>query len=52
MNWAVVQRILCLLLMLFSLTLLPPIGVSLLYDDGAMRPFATALLIEQLQQQL
>jgi trk system potassium uptake protein TrkH len=31
--------------MLFSLTLLPPIAVSLFYDDGALRAFATALLI-------
>lgn len=33
MNFATVQRILGLLLMLFSLTMLPPAGVSLLYAD-------------------
>ena len=32
MNWTVVQRILGLLLMIFSITMLPPIIVSLLYD--------------------
>ena len=33
MNWTVVQRILGLLLMVFSLTMLPPILVSLWYGD-------------------
>ncbi|MEM7281570.1 MAG: potassium transporter TrkG, partial [Pseudomonadota bacterium] len=35
-----VQKVLGLLLMLFSLTLLPALGVSLLYDDGGWRPFS------------
>jgi len=39
MNWTVVQRILGLLLMVFSLTMLPPILFSLLYADGAWLPF-------------
>ena len=39
MNWPVVQRILGLLLMMFSLTMLPPIPVSLFYQDGAWMPF-------------
>ena len=39
MNWPVVQRILGLLLMMFSLTMLPPIPVSLFYQDGAWLPF-------------
>jgi len=39
MNWTVVQRILGLLLMLFSLTMLPPVLVSFIYDDGAWPPF-------------
>jgi trk system potassium uptake protein TrkH len=39
MNWSVVQRILGLLLMMFSLTMLPPIFFSLLYADGAWLPF-------------
>lgn len=42
MNLLVVQRILGLLLMLFSLTMLPPIGVSLHYNDGNHGPFVEA----------
>jgi len=39
MNWTVVQRILGLLLMMFSLTMLPPIAFSLYYDDQSWLPF-------------
>jgi trk system potassium uptake protein TrkH len=39
MNLFAVQRILGLLLILFSLTMLPPIGVSLYYADGNHLPF-------------
>lgn len=39
MNWTVVQRILGLLLMMFSLTMLPPVIISLLYDDQSWLPF-------------
>jgi len=39
MNWTVVQRILGLLLMVFSLTMLPPIVFSLYYDDHSWLPF-------------
>ncbi len=39
MNWTAVQRILGLLLMLFSLTMLPPIGFSIWYDDHSWLPF-------------
>lgn len=35
-----VQKVLGLLLMLFSLTMLPALGVSLFYDDGAWRAFS------------
>src|SRR5262245_26034199 len=42
MNFFVVQRILGLLLMLFSLTLLPPVGVSLHFADGNWQPFFTS----------
>jgi hypothetical protein len=45
MNLAVVQRILGLLLMLFSLTMLPPVAVSLLFQDGNWRPFVDAFMI-------
>jgi len=39
MNWTVVQRILGLLLMMFSLTMLPPIAFSLFYEDHSWLPF-------------
>lgn len=39
MNWTVVQRILGLLLMMFSLTMLPPVIVSVIYQDGSWLPF-------------
>lgn len=39
MNWTVVQRILGLLLMMFSLTMLPPIAFSIFYNDGSWLPF-------------
>ena len=39
MNLQVTRRLIGLLLMLFSLTLLPPAGVGLLYADGAIWPF-------------
>jgi trk system potassium uptake protein TrkH len=39
MNWTVVQRILGLLLMMFSFTMLPPVLVSLIYDDHSWLPF-------------
>ena len=42
MNWTVVQRILGLLLMMFSLTMLPPILFSLWYDDNSWLPFVEA----------
>ena len=39
MNWTVVQRILGLLLMVFSITMLPPILVSLWFGDQAWLSF-------------
>ena len=45
MNFGVVQRVLGLLLALFSATMLPPLLVSLWYDDGAWIAFAQAFLI-------
>lgn len=39
MNWTVVQRILGLLLMMFSLTMLPPVVISLVFNDQAWMPF-------------
>jgi len=40
MNWTVVQRILGLLLMMFSLTMLPPMLFDLYYGDHSWHPFA------------
>ena len=40
MNWTVVQRILGLLLMMFSLTMLPPIIISVIFDEQSWLPFA------------
>ncbi|MEL6868500.1 MAG: TrkH family potassium uptake protein [Pseudomonadota bacterium] len=45
MNWFVVQRILGILLMMFSVAMLPPILVSLIYDDGAWRVFAYSFAV-------
>jgi trk system potassium uptake protein TrkH len=42
MNLLTVQRILGLLLMLFSITMLPPVGVSLYYADHNVAPFIDA----------
>ena len=39
MNWTVAQRILGLLLMMFSLTMLPPIAFSLLFEDQSWSVF-------------
>jgi trk/ktr system potassium uptake protein len=39
MKFAVVQRILGILMLVFSLTMLPPLLVSLLYQDGATLAF-------------
>lgn len=44
MNWTVVQRILGLLLMVFSLTMIPPVGVSLWYNDHAWMGFVESLV--------
>ncbi|MBT4836315.1 MAG: potassium transporter [Methylococcales bacterium] len=41
----VIQRILGLLLMIFSLTMLPPIVISLIYQDGAIKAFALGFFI-------
>jgi trk system potassium uptake protein TrkH len=44
MNLLVVQRILGILLMLFSLTMLPPLGVSVAFDDQNSLPFFNAFI--------
>lgn len=44
MNLAVVQRILGLLLMIFSVTMLPPVAVSLYFQDGNWDPFMDSFM--------
>ena len=39
MNWTVVQKILGLLLMMFSLTMLPPILIAILFNEQSWLPF-------------
>jgi trk system potassium uptake protein TrkH len=39
MNWTVVQRILGLLMMMFSLTMLPPIVISIVFKEQSWLPF-------------
>lgn len=45
MNWTVVQRILGLLLMMFSLTMLPPIAVSLIYGEQSWLGFVEGFFL-------
>ncbi|MBL4637751.1 MAG: potassium transporter, partial [Proteobacteria bacterium] len=40
-----IQRILGILLSLFSVTMLPPLAISLLYQDGAAQAFLTAFVV-------
>jgi trk system potassium uptake protein TrkH len=45
MRTLTVQRIVGLLLALFSVTMLPPLGVSLIFDDGSWHVFAQSFAI-------
>ena len=45
MQLLAIQRILGLLLAVFSFTMLPPAGVALLYNDGQVEPFLAAFLL-------
>lgn len=45
MQRSAIQRILGLFLMLFSITMLPPIGVSYWYSDGNMAPFLAGFAV-------
>jgi len=45
MNHSAVQKILGILLMLFSLTMLPPAGVALHYGDGTFEAFIDAFVL-------
>lgn len=43
MRLSVIAKILGLLMMLFSLTMLPPLAISLIYDDGQWQRFSDGL---------
>ena len=45
MHFSTVARILGLLIMVFSFTMIPPIIVSALYNDGHMQPFISAFIL-------
>ncbi len=45
MQLAVVQRITGLLLMMFSISMLPPVGVALMYQDGSTGAFLSGFLV-------
>lgn len=45
MQFLTIQRILGILLAIFSITMLPPVAVSLFYDDGASKAFMTAFVV-------
>ncbi|MDT8383520.1 MAG: TrkH family potassium uptake protein [Gammaproteobacteria bacterium] len=45
MQYPVIQRIIGLLLMVFSFTTMPPVAVGLWYGDGATYPFIAAFFI-------
>jgi trk system potassium uptake protein len=45
MNSAMAVRILGLMLMIFSLSMLPPVGISLLYRDGHWQPFLASFAL-------
>ena len=45
MHFTVIARVLGLLMMIFSFTLVPPMLVSVIYQDGTLDAFVYALLI-------
>ena len=45
MHYKVILRILGILLMIFSISMLPPLAISFLYDDGAELAFIAGFLI-------
>jgi trk system potassium uptake protein TrkH len=45
MHFSVIARVLGLLMMIFSFTLVPPMLISVLYQDGTLNAFLYALLI-------
>lgn len=47
MQFQIIIKILGLLLMVYSLSLLPPIAVALIYQDGALIAFLSAMVLTQ-----
>ncbi|HEY9017875.1 TrkH family potassium uptake protein [Thiomicrospira sp.] len=47
MQFQIIIKILGLLLMVYSLSLLPPIAIALIYQDGALIAFLTAMVLTQ-----
>ncbi len=45
MHFRVILRILGILMMLFSFSMLPPVAVSFIFDDGSSIPFLIAFAI-------
>ena len=45
MHWRAITRLFGILLMLYSLSFVPSIGVAILYDDGQWDVFSASLLI-------
>jgi trk system potassium uptake protein TrkH len=45
MNYQVIQRLLGILLMIFSLTMLPPVLVGAWYEDGGVLPFLLTFIV-------
>lgn len=45
MHYKVILRILGILLMIFSISMLPPLGISFLYEDGAELAFIAGFMI-------
>jgi len=45
MQFFAIQRIIGLLLMIFSITQLPPVVVSLIYNDGSLHAFLTTFVV-------
>lgn len=48
MQFLVIQRILGLLLLIFSFTMLPPVVVGWIYQDGAIQPFLVGFAVTAL----
>ena len=45
MRYTIIAKVLGLLFMVFSFTMLPPVGVSLWYGEGTSTPFIIAFFL-------